>query len=286
MVVSIRENGNNINMKGGGSDTSAPAPRVNPTPIGGYYVTNPPFDRRIGTRGAVDKNGKFITTTRSAVRRGYMVTDKPGSNGKRYMVNFQYNPTSFSHAASVQAEIPYLHPTGDDGGSGQGSGVMAFIADSGQSVDFSLLFDRTYETWESTGGGAANRMGCLADVKTLYAMLGMYYSSVPEFGGGAVEDAIDNVNFSPTGVLTPVPLWIYFGQYVQFYGLIQSVNVNFTHFTQKMVPVRCAVNLNMTVLPRPTSADTTDIYYRSPEAYAKMRAQQDKRISGKKGGVI
>ncbi|WP_020142231.1 hypothetical protein [Terracoccus sp. 273MFTsu3.1] len=216
------------------------------------FISNPPFDSRTGSRGAVDSTGKFIQSSREKLKRGYIITDKPSSLGKRYLLNFQYNPTSFSHSASLQTDMSAL---GVDT-NGKDVDWASFMASTGQSVDFSLLFDRTYETWIYNKDKPASAQGVLADIKTLYAMLGLYYTSDASGGGGATGDPLSIATLSPTGVLQATPVWVSFGPLMQFYGMIGGVNVTFTHFTQKMTPVRAAVNLSLTVLPRSEDSPT------------------------------
>lgn len=260
MAVSIRDSGHG-----------------NVPTLNNHVLSNPPFDSRTGRRGGVDSTGKFIMMTRDMLKRGYMITDVEGQNGRRYALNFQYNPTSFAHSASLQADIPTLGT--EDGGSGQGKDWSAFVANSGQSVDFSLLFDRTYETWVTDKSKPASLQGCLADIKVLYAMLGLYYSTSAAGGGGTVQDPLTIGVLSPTGVLQATPVWIYFGPLMQYYGIIQSLNVTFTHFTQDMTPVRAAVNLSMAVLPRggaSTSAGPSTI---DPGTQDKIAARQEQRLT-------
>lgn len=248
-------------------------------------ISNPPFDSRTGRRGGVDSTGKFIMMTRDMLKRGYMITDVAGQNSRRYALNFQYNPTSFAHSASLQADIPSLGT--EDGGSGQGADWTAFVANSGQSVDFSLLFDRTYETWITDKNKPASLQGCLADVKVLYAMLGLYYSSSAAGGGGTVQNPLSIGVLSPTGVLQATPVWIYFGPLMQYYGIIQSLNVTFTHFTQDMTPVRAAVNLSLAVLPRSSAKSSGGVSTIDPGTQDKIRARQEERLrSGSSKGWI
>lgn len=227
----------------------------NASTVGGF-VTNPAFDARTGSRGAVDSKGNFILSSRKKLRRGYIMSADKGTNGKRYLLNFQYNPTSFAHSASLQADIPALGA--DSGGTDQGSNWTAFVANSGQAVDFSLLFDRTYETWSYDSKKVSSVQGVLGDIKLLYAMLGLYYTedNFAEGGGGDVRAPDINTTLSPTGVLTAKPVWVSFGQHMQYYGIISSLNVTFTHFTQTMTPVRAAVNLSLSVLPRTAESPT------------------------------
>jgi hypothetical protein len=261
----------------------------------GGFVTNPAFDARTGARGAVDSKGNFILSSRAKLRRGYIMSADKGNDGKRYLLNFQYNPTSFSHSASLQADIPVLGA--DDGGSGQGGNWTAFVANSGQSVDFSLLFDRTYETWSYDSKKSASVQGVLADIRLLYAMLGMYYDSTTftEGGGGKVAVPGANTTLSPTGVLTAKPVWVSFGQHMQYYGIIGSLNVTFTHFTQTMTPVRAAVSLSLSVLPRQAESPTTsatqtlnNIFTSASNSalMAQQRNNMDNRLTQNGVGVI
>lgn len=223
----------------------------------GNYIQNPPFDSRLGQRGAVDSEGNFVVLPREQVQRGFIIQSQPQSDGKKYLVHFQFNPTSFTHSASLSAQIP---TAGTPDQSGQGTDWMSFIANTGQAVQFSLLFDRTYELWQSDGQSFAGTQGVLADIKTLYAMLGMY-------GAGTQANdptAIASIDPSALAQTTPLsvmtggdPVWVNFGStLLSYYGIIQNVNVTFTHFTQKMIPVRAAVDIGLSVIPQKESLDS------------------------------
>lgn len=214
-----------------------------------HYIQNPPFDGRLGQRGAVDATGKFVRLPREQVLRGFMMTDMARVDGAKYLLHFQFNPTSFSHSAALSANIP-TQSMPDQGG--EGSNWMSFIANTGQSVAFNLLFDRTYETWDSTATTFAGEQGVLADVKTLYAMLGMYGTS--DETDPNLQKSVDPAHvdqLTPKSVLSGGnPVWVNFGPLMSYYGIIQSIDVTFTHFTQKMTPVRATVGLSMALIPR------------------------------------
>lgn len=224
----------------------------------GNYIQNPPFDARLGQRGAVDSDGNFVVLPREMVQRGFIIQDIPQSDGKKYLVHFQFNPTSFTHSASLSAQIP---TAGTPDQSGQGTDWMSFIANTGQAVQFSLLFDRTYELWQSDGQSFAGTQGCLSDIKTLYAMLGMYGANTAANNSPDTIASVDPAALAQTTPLSVMtggdPVWVNFGStLLSYYGIIQTLNVTFTHFTQKMIPVRAAVDIGLSVIPKKETRDS------------------------------
>lgn len=242
------------------------------TPFGtnsmGNLIQNPPFDGRAGTRGAVDDQGRLLMLPRSLLRRGYMANRDPDSHGNRYLVNFQFNPTDFTHSMSANSEIPL--GGFNDGGSGQFGDILKAAPDSGQSLSFNLLFDRTYDAWVYDGSYAATQ-GVLTDIKTLYGLFGMYTSKQ----SGTYQDP-STVSLAPTGLMQPRYVWISFAPGLAYFGVVQSCDVQVTHFTQRMVPVRAAVNLSIAIFPTDGTsnslADLNTTQSLSPQALRKWNA--------------
>lgn len=226
------------------------------------FIQNPPFDARLGKRGAVDANGNFTTLGRELVQRGAIITDTTyTSSHGAYCLNFQFNPTSFEHTSALNQSIPaQLTPSY----AGESMDWLTMSSNAGQAVSFNLLFDRTFETWQQDVNNPASMSGCLVDIKTLYTMLGMYHDLTQ-----SADPSVDNTTAAGTATafsttvdplqvfqLTPmspmwaVPVWVIFGPLMSYYGLIQSLDVTFTHFTQQMIPVRATVGVAMQILPK------------------------------------
>lgn len=59
---------------------------------------------------------------------------------------------------------------------------------------------------------------------------------------------------SYSGIMATIPLKVVFGEpserFLTFYGYIDGLDINYTHWTQKMTPVRASVNISMKKLPQ------------------------------------
>jgi hypothetical protein len=57
-----------------------------------------------------------------------------------------------------------------------------------------------------------------------------------------------------SGIMATIPLKVVFGEpserFLTFYGYIDGLDINYTHWTQKMTPVRASVNISMKKLPQ------------------------------------
>lgn len=145
---------------------------------------------------------------------------EPGvGNGAIYRMYFMFNPSEIQAAFNFNSgQIPpqYL------GGNVQMIG--------GQTVSWSLFFDRTYEMAYSKK--PENSRGVLQDVAALYNIL------------GAFEPGANGIPFS-------YPVQVVFGQNQAgqlwgFAGYISAVNVTFGIFRWDMMPSRCEVDIAMT----------------------------------------
>lgn len=232
------------------------------------YYDQPQFDPRIYSLPFLD------STDSSFFSRGYMKWDKnyllPGYSNVAAM-HFLYNPTTITATYST---------TSSDLNSAL---TMKTPADTAaptfpmsQSVSFSLLFDRTFELWGSyqanglplgvkssaaqtdpTTGAFMNdptQAGVGVDILAMKQFTGML-ASAPQGNGGQLTSR--NV---PQGPLIPAFAWLYFGsinggQY--YYGYVDSWDVTVTHWTQFMVPMRCAIDVDFTLLPPPAGESVT-----------------------------
>jgi hypothetical protein len=185
-----------------------------------------------------------------------MIWDKPipGYSG-RAVVRYLYNPSTVSADyniadASAQAALNFPNP-------GDSANLAIPLS---QTAQWSLMFDRTFELWqsyESTGlpiGGndssSGGTLGVQADVNAFMQFTGM----LTNYSGGT-----QNVTGSITkdkGIMQLVPSWAFFGNNnvsngLIFYGYINEWSVQYTHFTQYNVPMRAVISVNWTMLPNP-----------------------------------
>jgi hypothetical protein len=221
-------------------------------------VTQPKFDARISKLVYPLMGGR--APGHGTLKRGFMVWDKPlvGYSGLA-TVHFLYNPST------VEADYPIADSTV--------GAILQFPnphdkADLRvplqQTASWSLLFDRTYELWGSAdhpgeSPGKNNNdpsvIGVLADVFQMQQFTGMLVS-YSQGTNPVVNPGGKVANFAGhQGIIQIVPSWVYFGDKsaLSFYGYISEWDLQVTHWTQQMVPMRCVINITFTMLP-PVSA--------------------------------
>ncbi|MGW3153710.1 hypothetical protein [Streptomyces sp. NPDC001089] len=188
--------------------------------------------------------------------RGYMVTAFPkGKSGKFYMLNFLYNPSevqvSHSLDAANQVMPAYTRSDADNG---------TPLTAAGGTLSYSLLFDRSYEMSDPTQFDTIEgTYGVMADVHVLYNLVGIntkqqVWSS--SSGSDASSDTGDVI-----GIMQMNPVWVHFNQArhrfadklpnmsrMSYFGYLSSLSISYTHFTQRMTPVRCAVSITMQLM--------------------------------------
>lgn len=190
---------------------------------------NPPFDpRMLDMFNPEGQNKPFF--------RGYIVQQAgSGTNGgkdNRYRCNFLYNPESF--AIEYKSNLSTYSPIDQ---APQNNGVANLQPDM-QTLNFALLFDRTYEVWrvgqnKTTAGPAGDRQGVYADVQALEKCCGI------ENGFGGLYQIPLTVNFGQTDYVR-----ITGGNALRFDGYVTSMSVTYTHFSYNMTPMRAAVSLS------------------------------------------
>jgi hypothetical protein len=220
-------------------------------------VLNPPFDPRMHAIGNPILNPHLI-------KRGwieYAPAEVQGS-GRNYRVNFLFNPAAVTTGGGYSLDVPQ--------GNAQspvlkGTGVAPFLASSGQSVSFQLLYDRTYEmagysrdkTW-------ARYIGTYADVSAWYAYLGAFGNNTH------LGEQINNVLHStprhasdldvkiwrqlyPQWPIMPKASYLFIGDKLRFYGWVTSFSVNYSHWNHRMVPQRCSIDIGFDILVDPVT---------------------------------
>lgn len=219
--------------------------------------TNPRFDRRIRSLPLLGSARGGRVQRSSVVTRGRLETESK-VNGHMYKLNFLYNPTDITWTGGSESNIvsdASRRPAGDGG--------QNYLVAMNQQVSFALLFDRTYETWDYDTSKDTSKLGVLADIRILYGMLGILGSVDLEFDGtGATgEGAGGSLNVHevskpiPTSFMQWVPMWAIFGPKLSYYGVVDSASVTYSHFTQRLIPNRCAVSLSMSLMPPISSPD-------------------------------
>lgn len=229
-------------------------------------IVQPPFDSRITTLAFPLQGGEFGT-----IQRGFMVWEQPvGGYSSTAQVQFLYNPSYVSAdytMSNSSVASAYLFPTGFNS--------TNLRVPLNQSVEWSLLFDRTYELWgqydsqglpQQSNNSSQNNpavVGVLADIMAMQQFTGMFvaYSS----GSSTTTTPSSGSLTGWQGIMQLIPSYVYFGgsgsalNSLWYYGYISEWDVTITHWTQYMVPMRCVINITFTMLPPPTSSGSNTI---------------------------
>lgn len=204
-----------------------PNPRVAERRAEQRNLRNPPFDKRITSLAPA--GGRPFS-----LKRGKLVSKADSVTGAAWTLHFLYNPSTIevSHAVDMELLSEAERSPFD---------VSSYQGDSLSQVTWSLLFDRTYETWDrSYANKPAGKYGVYSDVRALYGLLGM----VKQTNISGIDLLI-----SP---MTVVPAQVYFGGAgsLSYYGRIESATVQYTHWTSKMIPNRAVIGLSFKIFPK------------------------------------
>lgn len=201
-------------------------------------VLNPPFDPRMR------KVGSPLNLSHE-MKRGWAITE---DGTKR--VNFLFNPSSItvSNAVDPMAQRQDTVPEAvNDAG-----GVQVFADNpiSQGAVGLDLLYDRTYEmfsgskvknqTIKNNDVDMAEAYGVYADVAAWWTLVGMY-EQMPK----GWHDSI------PVSPMMQIPMYLFIGPYLLYYGFIDNLGVTYSHWSQRMIPQRCKVSVSFSMLPKP-----------------------------------
>ena len=227
-------------------------------------LIQPKFDARLFTM-AFPLTGSQSGT----IQRGYMIWDSPGLplqyGSALATVHYLYNPSTVASdfniaSASAQASLDFPNP---------GDAAKLAIPLS-QTVQWSLMFDRTFELWGNYGsdgtpnnifGGGNNdptSIGVQADVMQFMQFTGMLASGQFTTNGQGGLTANAAYSTTQTGIMQMIPAWAYFGasnvqNNLMYYGYINEWSVQYTHWTQYNIPMRCVISVNFTMLPWPST---------------------------------
>lgn len=276
---------------------------------------------RIGTVGnATDRTNPQFVNTSSIVRtfengnikenilqRGYIrglleqvSSDTQTFNVTSYRCNFQFNPSTIQHNVPMRTNITNMFLQSPAQFSQPIGGEVTFA--------FELLFDRTHtlneERDDATGGGAVGteteaQIGVLADIRTLYAVIGQGISAsnsevmaqIAKLQAQAqvqlgldyikeqdLERASDlgfisgsnffdkTVNEGNTAFLIPLPVRVVFSSLFMVDGYVTNTDVVYTKFSRTMVPIQCMVTLSMQAMYVGFAKEKTFLTYNLEQA--------------------
>lgn len=189
---------------------------------------NPPFDPRMRRIGSPLNQG-------GGIKRGWIQTEEDNLR-----VDFLFNPSELSIAHTPIEDFR----TADQMPPSDVLGIS--YASMGSATNVKLLYDRSYELFGpgvNGGKGFANRFGVYADVAAWYVLLGM----LPEMPTNWETSII-------TDPPQPKMAYLFVGPKMAYYGRLAGANVTYSHWTQSMIPARCAVDIAFELLPHSGSA--------------------------------
>lgn len=236
------------------------------TPSPTFYP-QPPFSPHIQTT-----YGGFGSNQYGPLTHGFMEWDSvsavPGYS-QLATVNFQFNPSTLSVSyyaqTSSNVQTDYIYSI-QDATANPTAGMQ-------QSLSFALLFDRTYELWGSYSANGKTKTAITAlggtDINDpAEAGVGVDILAMQQFTGmlDVTDTGTGNATATPGGVigitggrvqfpLFFIPAWVYFGASaacLYYYGFVSDWQVQVTQWTQYMIPMRCVINVDFTLLPTPS----------------------------------
>jgi hypothetical protein len=207
------------------------------------------------------------------LQRGYMVWDStslPTGYSSAARVNFLFNPStvtaSYSLIPDTSVQAAMMFPTAYNN--------TDLRVPLSQTVEWSLLFDRTFELWGAysysdgipieqqiqvnAGTNNAAAVGVMVDINAMQQFTGMYanyYSGASAAQQSAAGGSISGSLYNQQGIMQPIYSYVWFGSNTLFYyGYVSAWDVTITHWTQYMIPMRCVINVTFTMMPTPTGA--------------------------------
>lgn len=229
------------------------------------FFTQPNFAPQL-TNKAFPLSGPGASYT---LQTGYMIWDQimPGYS-QRASIQYLYNPSTVSSDYNIadtyaQAALNFPNP---------GDTAMLAIPLS-QTVQWSLMFDRTFELMGSyaanglpnsiatvnsgTSATDAGTIGVQADVLAFMQFTGI----LANWAGGAASSLgaqAQSLLAGNSGVMCMWPSWAVFANSnvangLTYYGFISEWSVQYTHWTQFNVPIRCVISVYWTMLPMPNT---------------------------------
>jgi hypothetical protein len=234
---------------------------------------------------------EYGSASKDGSNLGY--TGGPYKDG-RDKINFLYNPATVSSQYAVgngtlQSAMMYPVP----------GSTSAYLAPLQQTVAWDLYFDRTFEVNYGTGKNGSGTgqpndpavIGAQADVLQFMQFTGVLYRGGYDadllIGGSGGQSATGTQisggrtsgSVTGGGIMMMMPCYVYFGNAQQsldtgaiqsaswgatgtqlmYFGYISSFSVNYTHWSNNMVPLRCVISVSFTMLPNPSAADQSSV---------------------------
>lgn len=223
--------------------------------------SNPRFDDRIYALSGLKATAKGTGVSTGDLQRGYMVRDSDYNSGDvQYSLQFLYNPSEVqvSHNTDVTSNAA-IAPQSYRNQLDTAKPNVPLNA----TVQFNLLFDRTYELWNASA--RANSLydwddepslaGVKVDVAAIYRVVGILQPKtqpVPNPHTSSSDPGTSQAiirNGSP-GPMPMTPLQVFFGgsNSLNYRGYVSALNITYTHWTQLMIPMRCTIGVTMSLL--------------------------------------
>lgn len=218
---------------------------------------NPPFDPRILRIGAPGRGAKKL-------KRGRLVNAiKDANTGRKHGVNFLYNPVAVSASHNLSMDVVTTPGMQQSTSASTQMGQLPNIG----SVSVDLLYDRTYELWDrSKQHTLAGRFGMYADVLAFYYLLGITDKGASYGGNAATADAgMGSVGVAwqslyPTSYIDPTNrMYLYIGDKMRFYGTVTDLSITYSHWNEKMIPMRGQISIAMSFQTDAASAKTVKV---------------------------
>lgn len=230
---------------------------------GNLVFQNPDFHPNVlnvgGSNAATNpsRDDDFTVGVSKSFRRGLIVAgsgvNQSWAGNTTFRINFLYNPSTITESRSIDLYsgiLPSWARNPNDPGH--------YNTPLQTQIEFSLLFDRTYELWDKNYSQTlAGIFGVRVDVESFYNLCGINTVETTTSSYNAIVptplQSTGPVSLVTQGPMQMVPSRIYFGMdstgALSYYGYISTFNVTWTHFTSYMVPQRAAIDVGFTVLP-------------------------------------
>lgn len=235
-----------------------PNASVSPTVLKGKpgitTFSNPAFDSRILAVGGANRSvnpslSQDYNSQGKSLHRGMMVSgsgiNPSNTSNIQYTVNFLYNPSTINDSRSLDLNNTMTLPAYARDQQDPGQYAVGMNA----AISFSLLFDRTYELWDKSYAGTLQGIyGVRGDVEAFFNLVGINQPVVQTTLLGGSNNSI-----IVQGPMQMNPTMLYFGTHsrgaLTYYGYINALSIDYTHFSAKMVPQRCGISVQFILLP-------------------------------------
>jgi hypothetical protein len=204
---------------------------------------NPGFDSRLLTRNAQHAGGFNRSPASGFMRTRELV------GTKRYGLRFLFHPSEVGLSHSIVQDMPVVQNM-DPSIRNQG---LRPLADMQSGASWTLLFDRTYELWDSAYKGSfVGTYGAWVDIKAFYDMVGVTRRfTTTKTSEGVWESSFGDTttDWHPVGPMVPNPVDVEFGGPLKFYGFVSSGNIQILQWSASGVPMRATLAINLTLSP-------------------------------------